>query len=799
MATLAGKSYRFGAFEVNAAANELLYEGRRVKLQEQPLRLLIVLLETPGEVVSRADLQKRIWPENTFVDFDSSLRVAIRKLREALGDDAEHPRYIETIPKVGYRFVGPSALLLEAPSQPEVQAPSASNERALLSKPDRPFTTRANPFRLLIAGLIAGLVAMTVLLAVWLRFAPHPRVLTATDSVVIAGFSNATGDPVFDETLRQGLTVELGQSPFLSILPEERILQELKFMGQPDGVRLTPGFAREICQRTASAAMFEGSIVRLGNQFVLGLTATDCKTGQVMDQEQVQAVNKEDVLRALSVIARRMRIRVGESLRTVEEHDTPLAEATTSSLEALKAYSMGLEVRSQQGDAAALPLFRRAAQIEPRFAMAYAQLGLAYGSMGESDLSAFNTSRAYELRDRSSDAEKFFITASYESRVTGNLVKARETCEEWSQAFPREATPHAYLAGFIYPALAKYEQAVEEAQKAISLRPDTAIARLVLAYNYVALGRLQEAKDTLRAAKEHKLEVPEGEVLGYTIAFIEGDAEAMKRTAALQEKAAGLEDWMVYNQASATAYGGHLREAMILARRAELASTQTSHPERAALFEVGSAVWQALYGDVNAARKDALAALQLSKDREVLYGVAFVFARTGDSARSRLITNDLERRFPEDTSVQLSYLPTLRASLALDQGETTRALQLLEIASPYELGTHRSSIHGNFGALYPIYTRGEAYLAAHRGDEAATQFQKILDHRAVVISDPIGALAHLQIGRAYAMQGNQVKARAAYESFLALWKHADPELPVLEQARREYAKLPSASASTSGD
>jgi DNA-binding winged helix-turn-helix (wHTH) protein/tetratricopeptide (TPR) repeat protein len=769
-------TYRFGPFEVNGASFELFKQGKRVKLQEQPLRLLVALLESAGEIVPRAELQKRVWPENTFVDFDSGLRVAVGKLREALGDDAESPRYIETIPKVGYRFLGPT-----------VRSPDVADrlEAALVPVDESPRS------RMRMAGLIAAGILLMFIVAIgaWLHFRPSTMVLTARDSVVIADFANSTGDPVFDETLRQGLTVELGQSPFLSIIPEERIQQQLKFMGQPAGTRLTPEFAREICERTGSAALLEGSIASLGSQYVLGLEAKDCKSGQLMAQEQVEAAKKEEVLQALSVIARRIRLRVGESLATVEEHDTPLPEATTSSLEALKAYSTGLKVSSSKGDAAALPLFKLATEIEPHFAMAFAQLGLVYGAVGESDLSAQNTSKAYELRNRASDAEKFFITASYEARVTGNLKKAQETCEAWAQAYPRDTAPHEYLSGFIYPASGKYEKGIEEAQKAIELSPDTAIAYSMLAYNYVSLDRPQEAKDILRRASERKLDTSEIRVQRYLIAFLQGDRAGMAQEAVLAEGKAEAEDWIVYNEASVLAYNGRLREALTKARHAEEMAKQGSHPERAALFEIGSALWQAFYGEGYAARKDANAAMQLSRDREVLYGAALALALSGDSFRARNITDDLDRRFPEDTSVRSSYVPVLRSSLAMNQGQALKALELLQIAVPYELGTHRSSIHGNFGALYPVYMRGQAYLAAHQGEEAAVEFQKILDHRGVVVSDTVGALAHLQLGRAYVMQGNKAKAKTAYESFLALWKDADAEMPVLARAKSEYASL----------
>jgi eukaryotic-like serine/threonine-protein kinase len=780
--------YRFGPFELYSVSGELFREGKRVKLQEQPLRLLVALLERPGEVVPRTDLQKRIWPQDTFVDFDSSLRVAIRKLRTALGDDADNPRYIETIPKLGYRFLGPTVRFPDAKADvadEPIPAAIQSLHSTLTSGTPPPSTSKAA-----IPWMIAVVLMMFVLAGVaWLVFRSRPNSLTPKGPIVIADFANATGDPVFDGTLRQGLMVELGQSPLLSIMPEERIQQEMQFMGQPAGARLTLELARQVCERTGSAALLEGSIAPLGSHYAVGLLAKDCKTGQVIAQEQVEAAKKEDVLTALTAIARRARLRMGESLAKIAEHNTPLPEATTPSLEALKAYSTGLQVLYSKGDADALPLFQHATEIEPQFAMAFAQLGLVYGAIGESDLAAENTRRAYELRPRASDAERYFIMASYDARVTGNLVKAQETCEAWAAAYPQEAIPHSFLSAFIYPASGKYEKAVDEAHAALRLRPDIAVLYAILAYNDVALDRLQEAQSVLRTTATRNQETSESVVLSYNLALLHGDSTGMDKMIAASSQKARADDWLVYNQASGLAYSGHLREALSVSLRAEEIAKHASHPERAAMYEVGAALWQAFDGNLKAAREYAIAALQLSKDREVLYGAALALALSGDVVRSRIITTDLQRRFPEDTAVRFSYLPAVQSALALSQGSPSKAVQATETAVPYELGTPRSSIHGNFGALYPIYMRGMAYLASHHSDEAAAQFQKILDHRGVVLSDPMGSLARLQLGRAYAMQGDRGKSRAAYEEFLAIWKNADSDLPILAKAKEEYAEL----------
>ncbi len=496
------------------------------------------------------------------------------------------------------------------------------------------------------------------------------------------------------------------------------------------------------------------------------------------------------MLNALSQIASKFRTRVGESLSTVEEHDTPLEEATTPSLDALKTYSAAWKVLSSSGDAAALPLFKRATEIDPKFAMAYAHLGIAYSSTGESALAAESTTKAYQLRDRASDREKFFITASFEGQVTGNLEVAQQTCELWAQTYPRDMLPHTFLPGMIYPVLAKYEKAVEEGQKAIELDPDFAIAYNVLALNYISLDRLGEAENTLQRASERKLEIPDFLVNRYEIAFLKGDQAGMERQVALGKGKSGAEDWLSDQEAFALAFSGRLQQARKKPQRAADLAQRAAQRERAALYQTGPALWEAFFGDAPAARRSAMAALALSNDREVEYGAAFALALSGDSSQSQTLANDLERRFPEDTAVRFSYLPALHALLALNHKEPSRAIELLQTAVPYELGAPPSSFFGFFGALYPVYVRGQAYLAANQGAEAAAEFQKILDHPGIVLSDPIGALAHLQLGRAFALSGDKTKAKSAYQDFLTLWKDADPDISILKQAKTEYAKLP---------
>jgi tetratricopeptide (TPR) repeat protein/predicted Ser/Thr protein kinase len=639
--------------------------------------------------------------------------------------------------------------------------------------------------RKLIAAVTAA--ALAALAGGYFYFHRSPK-LTDKDTIVLADFRNTTGDPVFDGTLRQGLTVQLEQSPFLSLVSDDRIQQTLKFMGRPADAPLNPEAAREVCERLASAAVLDGSIERLGSQYVLGLRAKNCRTGDVLDVEQVQAAKKEDVLNALSQIASRFRTRVGESLATVEKHSTPLAEATTSSLEALKAYSLGRKVALSTSMAAAVPHLQRVIQIDPKFAMAYAFLGRTYGDIGESVLAAENNTKAYQLRDRASDAEKFFIEATYYSQVTGNLEKAQQTFELWAQTYPREGVAPGILSGSIYPTFGQFEKTVEEAMKAIAIDPENAPPYGNLAYAYAALNRLGEADDTLQRAFERKIDSSDLVLLRYDIAFVRGDQAEMERDVAWVRGKTEAEDSFSNHEAFVLAYSGHLQRARIKSQHAADLAREPA-PERAALYEAGSALREAFFGNAPAARRYAREALDLSKGRDVEYGAAFALALSGDSSHAQELASDLEKRFPEDTSVRSSYLPALRGVLALNRGDARNAIELLRAAAAYELGFPGSTAVGFFGGLYPIYVRGEAYRAAHQGAEAAAEFQKIVDHPGIVFSDPVGLVARLQLARALVLAGDTDKAKTAYQDFLTLWKGADPDVPILKQAKAECARL----------
>jgi serine/threonine protein kinase/Tfp pilus assembly protein PilF len=628
------------------------------------------------------------------------------------------------------------------------------------------------------------LVAVLAVVGYYYR-SHQTKPLTDKDSIVLSDFTNTTGDSVFDDTLKQGLSVQLEQSPFLALVSERRVNETLKLMGRPAGERLTPEVTREVCQRTGSKAMLTGSIAKLGSQYVIGLKALNCNTGDVLAEAQEQAASKEAVLKALDAAAISSRSKLGESLSSVEKYATPVEEATTPSLEALKVYSRGLKTFYAKGGTAALPFFKRAVELDPNFAMAYAWMAVVYHDRDEIAVTAENGRKAYGLREKVSERERFFIDSIYYDLVTEDLEKGAQSDELWQQTYPRDDSPYIQL-GFDSATLGNWEKALEEWRVAQRLDPDRGAAYCLLSLAYMSRNQLDEAEAVFKQAEERKLEAELLLQSRYWLAFLKGDAAQMARMTSAAMGKPGLEDLLLAMQADTEGWYGKLRSAHELTWRAMDSAQHNSAKESAAGYQAEAALRELESGNWRQARAEAQAALKLAPNRDVRVIAALALARAGDAAGAEKLAAELDRTFPLDTLVQRYWLPSIRAGVALDRNDPNRAIELLKVASPIEL----SSATGDLTIfLCPVYVRGEAYLVLHDGSAAAAEFQKFIDHRGVVMNFPWGALARLGLARAYALQGDTAKARAAYRVFLTIWKDADPDIPILKAAKAEYAKL----------
>jgi eukaryotic-like serine/threonine-protein kinase len=643
---------------------------------------------------------------------------------------------------------------------------------------------KSTRFRWMVTG--AAIVVAALAVGGWLFFSRKAHALTDKDTIVLADFTNTTGDTVFDDTLKQALAVDLGQSPFLNIISEEKIRQTLRQMTRSPSERLSQDLAREVCQRVGSKAYLAGSIAALGTQYVIGLEALNCVSGDVLAREQVTAAGKEQVLPALGQAAAKLRNEVGESLSSVQKFDVPLGQATTNSLEALKNLALGTKTQGERGDAEAIPFYKRAIELDPNFAVAYASLGASYYNLGEISQAAQNTRRAYELRKQLGERERFYIEALYYEYVTGDLERARQTYELWAQTYPRDVVPPNNL-GIIFSYLGQFDKSLAQNREAHRLDPASGLSYSNLVTRYLFLNRLVEARATAAEAQTKNLDSPYLRINLYVLAFLQNDEAGMAQQVAWATGKLGVEDALLANEADTAAYSGHLAKAQGFSRQAVASAERAEGKETAAGYEADAAVREALFGDDAEARQRGAAALTLSDGRDVQYGAALALALSGDAYRAQTLVDDLAKRFPEDTIVKFNYLPTIHAQLALDRNDTSKAIEALQAAAPYELGLPGGG--GFTPALYPVYVRGEAYLAGHQGMESAAEFQKILSHRGVVQNESIGALAHLGLARAYVLQGDTAKAKAAYQDFLTLWKDADHDIPIFVAAKAEYAKL----------
>ncbi|MGB6027691.1 MAG: hypothetical protein WA254_21165 [Candidatus Sulfotelmatobacter sp.] len=597
--------------------------------------------------------------------------------------------------------------------------------------------------------------------------------------MVLADFDNTTGDSVFDDALKQALAVQLGQSPFINILSDRKVGETLRLMGSQPGTRITPEVAKELCVRTGSKAIVLGSISNLGGQYVIGVNAVGCSNGDTLAEEQEEATGKPDVLKALDKAADNLRTKLGESLASVQKFDVPV-EATTPSLEALKAYSMGITTGRTKGDAEAIPFMKRAIELDPNFAMAYVGLAVEYANLGRASLAAENAKKAYDLRDRVS--ERYRISAFYFQYVTGEVEKATEAYELWAKSYPNDQVPHGNL-GFIYSALGQFDKAIVETEAQQRLEPSI-VGYGNLAATYINLDRIKEARQTLADAQQRNFDGLTLRADQYSLAFLSGDAAGMERQVAWAAGRPGEEDQMLSNHADTQAYYGRMEQARDLARRAADSAVRSDAKETGAQWIAFQAIREAEMGNVTAARQAVARALALAPGRDVKVIAAVALARTGETSQSRSILESLQKSEPSNTYLKVYWFPVIEASIAMAQQQPDRALIALEPSLPYELGAPPPGV-----SMYPTYIRGLAYLAQKNGPAAAAEFQKFLDHPGVIQNFVLGSLAHLQLGRAYAISGNTAKAKAAYQDFLTLWKNADPGIPILTEAKAEYAKL----------
>jgi serine/threonine protein kinase len=695
----------------------------------------------------------------------SDMRTDLQRVKR----DSESGRYPTLSQKKGPDGA-PTSSAIEAktPAPPEEGGVGHSGENPHI----RTWGARVGVAVVIIAALIGG--------GLYYRSHQAPK-LTDKDTVVIADFTNATGDAVFDGTLRQGLSAQLEQSPFLNLLSDQQVAKTLVLMTQPKDAHLTGELAREVCQRTASAATIEGFIASLGSQYVLGLKAVNCGNGDLLAEEQATASSKEQVLPALGAAATKIRQKLGESLASVKKYDAPAESVTTASLEALQAYTLGVQaIVVKIDEAAAVPLFQRAISLDPNFAMAYARLGNSYYSLLQPSRAAENLRKAYELRNRVSEREKFYIDSHYQEIALGNLEAARKTYELWAQTYPRDDIPVSGLSG-IYSQLGDYDKSLTAAQEAMKLNPVSSVKYRILVVAYTRVNRLDEAIATAKEAQAKGLDSAWIHEWLYNVDFLQHDPAGMQREAAALMGNPGPEAAMLWLEAQTPAYGGQFEKMRDFLRRSVESATRADEKEKAAVYRANAAYFEALAGNGDLARQQAQAVLSLSNGNDVEGQSALALALAGDSTQATRLADDLDKRFPEDTMIQFGYLPMVRGAIALQSGNAAKAIDALAPAAPYEFGSMYPG--------YPTYIRGQAYLKLRQGSAAAAEFQKILDRPGVVLNDLTGALARLGLARAYALSGDSAKARIAYQDFLTLWKDADPEIPIYKQAKAEYVKL----------
>ena len=627
----------------------------------------------------------------------------------------------------------------------------------------------------------AAIVAVALVAGALLLHNRRAAALTETDTIVLADFANSTGNPVFDDTLKQALAISLRQSPFLKVLSDQQVRATLQLMTQPPNAPLTPEITSEVCQRAGIKAYIAGSVASIGNEYVVGLKAVNCQSGDALALEQVHADGKEKVLDALGTAATKLRSELGESLSSVQKFDVPIEQATTSSLEALKTYSLGSKIFNEQGETRAIPFFTKAIELDPNFAMAYCRLGEIYALLDEGTKASEHLTKAHQLRDRVTEAEKYKISSYYYFTVTGEMEKAKQVCELWAQSYPRESEAHLNL-GYIYSVFGNYEKANEETVEGLHRDPGNSIGYANLIQGYAYLNQFDKTKAIYQETVRRKLDTGGAHSYMYGAAFLERDLQEMGRQAEWAADKPGVADVLLSYQSDTEAFFGRLAKAREFSQRAVQSARQNDQKETAVEWQMNGALREAEFGNPGRAHALAMASIQDAQAPATL-----ALARAGDSARAQKAADELQKQRPLDTVMVNYWLPTIRAAIEIDRNNPSKAIEFLETATPMEMG---GGADLGFGCLlYPVYLRGQAYLLLHKGAEAAAEFRKFIDHPNLAANNPLFVLAHLGLARAYALQGQRDQSRAAYQEFLDLWKAADPDIPIYKRAKAEYAKL----------
>jgi DNA-binding winged helix-turn-helix (wHTH) protein/tetratricopeptide (TPR) repeat protein len=760
----------FKDFRLDLDRGCLLRGAEEVKLRPKVFEALTYLVDNANRLVSKDELIKALWTDS-FVTDDSLVQCLV-ELRRALGDDGQ--ACIKTVPRRGYIF---AAEVRDVPL-PGEDRPGAAAATSPVKTGSPPPRAR----RRVVALAVLAAAAAVVSYVVQSRPPARTQAFTEKDSVLIADFANTTGDEVFDGTLRQAVAVQLGQSPFWNVFSEDRVRETLRYMGRSPGEPVTRELGREIAQRRGVKAVLAGSISSLGRHYVIGLDAVSAATGETLAREQVEAESRERVLGRLGEAAGRLRARLGESLASQESFAAPLEQATTSSLEAFKAYDLGRQRHFGGQYFEAIPLYRRAVELDPDFAIAYAALGITYGTAQEHDLAAQSSQRAFELRDRVSERERFYISLRYYMDVLGDGDKAIETLELWKQTYPRDFVPRTNLAAR-YVAIGRHEQALEEAREGVRLNPDAGVAYASLAQSSICLNRYHDARAAIEQAFSRKLAPPYSRYMLYALALLDGNAVAMREQV---ESVAGTptEAGMLARQSVAAAYEGRTRTARDLTKRAIALALQRGSKEGASEYSAGNALWEAAYGDCGRAKETVPRTLAIARGRHALSWSALALALCGQSAGAQRLVDEMTLRFPQDSFIRTSWSPMTEAAIAIHDRRPARAIDRLQAARPDETGDQ--------AALWPAYLRGLAYLDQGAAADAEAEFQKILDHRGVLaptVFHPVPMilypLAHVGRARAAARGGRVEDGQRAWEALFALWKDADPDIPVLVTGRRE--------------